>query len=290
MIVAVKDTVKTTYYLPIIISILFLTLIVNYLDRTAIAFAITPIQQEFHLDNAQFGAIGAAFGFGYLFMTVVGGILVDKFKAYKVLSVSAMLWSLFSILLALATGFWMIIVVRIFLGVTEGPCFPAVTRVIADWMTLKNRVKTMALCLAAVPFASVIGAPLISYLISWFNWRITYAILGAVGLLLALLWYIFYRDAESKKDQHVEINWRALIFNRALMASNVAYFAYGYLLFFALLWLPGYLEQTYGIQLKQIGWFLTAPWLVGTIFLLCGGFLSDKLLELTGNIRMLDRI
>ena len=288
---------KKTYIIGII-TILFLTLIVNYMDRSAIAYAIQPIKHDFGLNNAQFGLIGAAFGFGYLLMTLIGGILVDRYFAHRVLTVSSLIWSVVCILLGFATNFWMLFVLRVLLGVAEGPSFPAVTQVIANWLPLSWRVRTMSFVLAAVPFASVLGAPIISHLIITFNWRLTFIILGSFGegILITIIWFAFYRDAhtfdkskfsEPLADQVIsqKTTWRFLLLNRSLMANNYAYFTYGYLFFFALTWLPGYLEQDYGLKLKQVGWFLTIPWLTATVLLIVGGTLSDKLLERTDSLR-----
>ena len=67
----------------LMIGLAFIATIINYLDRTALSYAITPIEQTFHLTNTDFGLIAAAFGVGYLLMTTIGGILVDKFGANK---------------------------------------------------------------------------------------------------------------------------------------------------------------------------------------------------------------
>ncbi len=277
-------------FLPISIAILFLILVVNYLDRSAIAFAITPIKETFHLNNAQFGAIAGAFGIGYMVMTLLGGILVDRFKAHRVLTISALIWSLASFAMGLANGFWMLFLCRALLGIAEGPAFPAITQVTADWLPLAKRAQTLAISLAAVPLASVIGAPLLSHLIITFNWRVTYFILGGSGIILSILWLLVYRDnkqsySKSPKKEG-KTNWRFMLFNPALLVNNYSFFVFGYLLFFALIWLPGYLEQIYAVKLKEVGIFLIAPWLLATVLLLFGGFLSDKLLTKTHRLRL----
>lgn len=286
---------ESAYYIPIIIFIIFLILIGNYLDRSAIAYAISPIKQTFNLNNVHFGLIGSAFGIGYLFMTIGGGVLVDFYKAHRVLTVSNIIWSIACTMIGLATGFWSLFILRFLLGIAEGPSFPAVTQVVAHWLPLSKRVRTMSFALASVPFASVIGAPLISHLIVLYNWRITFIILGVLGLLLAIVWYVFYQDFPKDRRQNSSIaveehfsktSWGFILSNRSLLANNYAYFTYGYTFFFALIWLPGYLEQTYGLHLKQIGWFLIAPWLTATLLLIAGGFLSDRLLEKTKKLRI----
>ncbi|MHB1948556.1 MAG: MFS transporter [Gammaproteobacteria bacterium] len=72
----------------------FFAIIINYLDRTALSYAVTPLESQFGLNNSDFGIIAAAFGVGYLIMTVIGGILVDQFGARKIWSGFAILWSL----------------------------------------------------------------------------------------------------------------------------------------------------------------------------------------------------
>src|SRR4029077_15363211 len=93
-----------------------------------------PIKHDFGLTNEKFGYIAAAFGIGYMVMTVGGGILVDKWGSHKVWSGAAILWSACTAAMAMATGYWHLFVLRASLGVAEGPHFPALTRVVADWL------------------------------------------------------------------------------------------------------------------------------------------------------------
>src|SRR5579871_349849 len=73
-----------TQYRWIVITLTFFAIIINYLDRTALSYAVTPLESQFGLNNSDFGIIAAAFGVGYLIMTVIGGILVDQFGARKI--------------------------------------------------------------------------------------------------------------------------------------------------------------------------------------------------------------
>ena len=69
--------------------------------------------------------------------------------------------------------------------------------------------------------------------------------------------------------------------------NNIAYFAFGYMLFFATLsGLPGYFLSQHGLNLKSVGWYLTIPWLVSAIFLKAGGVISDWLYRKTGSSRL----
>ncbi len=296
-------------YRWVIISLAFVALVITYLDRIALSFAIEPLETTFHLTNADFGLIAAGFGIGYMVMTVGGGVLVDHYGSRKIWSIAAIIWSIACALLGFATGFWWLFIFRIVLGMAEGPSFPALTRVVADWLLPKERARALAFALAAVPLSSVIGAPLISSLIIAFNWRVMFISVGSVGILWGVIWYLFFRD-RIEQSRHVlpeEIQciqyaeaalqrssikpskattWRFMLFNPSLLSNNVAFFAFGYLLFFALTWLPGYFEQMYHIKLKAIGLFLIIPWLTAALMLLLGGFLSDWLWLRYRNLRI----
>ncbi|MFN7097947.1 MAG: MFS transporter, partial [Gammaproteobacteria bacterium] len=194
----------------------------------------------------------------------------------------------------------------------EGPAFPAFTRVVTDWLPISQRARALAAGLAAVPFASVIGAPLISSLIIVFNWRIMFFALGTAGVIWAFLWYYFFSDVPEKnrhlsqdelllyrtpldnsitqtthtKSEIKKTTWKFMFFNPSLLVNNYAFFSFGYLLFFAMTWLPGYFEQVYHLQLHKIALFLIMPWLLGTILILIGGILSDLIWKKTGSIRL----
>jgi sugar phosphate permease len=302
-------------YRWVIIALAFIITIVNYLDRSAISYAIGPLKREFGLNDADFGFIASAFGIGYMIMTVGGGILVDRFGARKIWALAALLWSGVTACMGLASGFWMLFAFRTILGIAEGPNFPALTRAVTDWLPRSERARATAIGLAAVPLASVIGAPLISHLIVYLGWRTMFFVLGSLGILWSFVWMFMFRDypenssfVSQQELEHIregqstertrsdaemrrhdlasgKTTWRYMLFNPALAANNYAFFAFGYLLFFALTWLPEYLEATYGVRLKEIGFFLIAPWLTAAVLLTLAGYISDWLWLRTGSMR-----
>jgi MFS family permease len=313
---AQNQTSKMTNYRWVIIALSFFIIVVNYMDRSAISYAIGPLKKEFALTNEQFGYIAAAFGIGYMIMTLGGGIIVDLWGSRKVWAISAIAWSAITALLGLSSGFWHLFFLRAMLGITEGPCFPALTRVVTDWLPMTERARSTAFGLAAVPFASVIGAPLISYLILLAGWKIMFFILGSLGIIWAIAWYFLFADypENSKHVSQKELSyiqdgktvkhgisdseirkiklkegtttWKFMLFNPSLAANNYAFFSFGYLLFFAVTWLPGYLEQTYAVKLKELGYLLIAPWLTAAVLVVVAGFLCDWLWKKTGSIRI----
>jgi len=295
----------TTHYRWVITSLIFFITLINFVDRSAISFVIEPLKKEFNFSDTQFGMILAAFGLGYVLLTAFGGWLVDVWGSRLVWPLAAIAWSLCVGLLGLASGLWGFIGLRFLLGVTEGPHFPALSRSISDWLPPAERARALSLGLVAIPLSSVVGAPLTAYLVADFGWRFMFAAISATGILWAFVWYTLFRDkptesrfvSESEKEfilssqskikkSDTPIDWRFILTHPALIANNIAYFAFGYMLFFATLWLPGYFLKEHGMNLKSVGWYLTIPWLVGALFLKAGGIISDRLYQKTNSSRL----
>ncbi|CAN5136112.1 MFS transporter [soil metagenome] len=312
----VATEAKASNYRWVIIGFGFLITLINYLDRSAMAYAIGPIKAEFGFNNEQFGAIAAAFAVGYALMTLGGGILVDKWGSRSVWSGAAVLWSACTALMGICSSYPIFFTVRVMLGITEGPHFPALTRVVADWLPSTERARSTAMGLCAVPMAGVIGAPLITSLIASFGWKAMFTILGSAGIVWAVIWWFVYRDypehSKFVNDAELKIiregqplnrerkmaemkahdislgktTWKFLFTNPSLIANNFAFFGFGYLLFFSVTWLPGYMEQTYHLHLKHVGELLITPWLTAALMLFSAGFLSDYLWKKTGSMRV----
>ena len=295
-----------TNYRWFIAGLIFFITLINFIDRSAISFVINPLKEEFHFTDTQFGMILSSFGLGYIVLTVLGGWLVDLWGARRVWPMAAVGWSVCVGLLGLATGFWGFIGLRFLLGVAEGPHFPAMSRAISNWLSPTERARALSLGLVAIPLSSVVGAPITSYLVADYGWRLMFFIISTLGVLWAFVWYYCFTDrpedckyvsAEEKKliapasSEHMNpkkdlLDWRFILTHPALIANNIAYFAFGYMLFFATLWLPGYFLSQHGLNLKSVGWYLTIPWLVGALFLKAGGIVSDYLYRKTGSRRL----
>lgn len=317
---ATKTAQKPTNYRWIIIGLAFLITLINYLDRSAIAYAREPLFKEFGFDDADYGRIAGAFGIGYMIMTTGGGILVDKWGSRRVWSGAAVLWSMCTALMGICSSLPIFFTVRTLLGISEGPHFPALTRVVADWLPTAERARSTAIGLCAVPLASAIGAPVITQLILHFGWKAMFVILGVAGIIWAVIWVLMYRDYPEhskevndaelriirgvyKSEVEVEIDrnrkltdmkahelslgkttWKFLFTNKSLVANNFAFFAFGYLLFFGVTWLPGYFQKTYNMHLAHLGEILVVPWVTAAAMLFAAGHISDWLWNKTGSM------
>ncbi len=118
----------------IIVFLLFFIGTVNYIDRASLSYTLVLLSENFHLDEFKLGLLASFFSIGYIITTFVGGILVDRVGVKVILLASVALWSVSLFLMSFAPSFSVLLFSRFLLGIAEGPYFPAMTRVIGDWL------------------------------------------------------------------------------------------------------------------------------------------------------------
>ncbi|HET7314523.1 MFS transporter [Salinisphaera sp.] len=311
---------QASHYRWVVVGLLFAIIVINYIDRSAISYAIAPMAKEIGIDTSQRGLILGAFGIGYALTTFLGGLLVDRFGARIVLAVSVALWVISIGGTGLVQGFTLALVARAALGVAEGPMFPGMTGAISRWLSPRERGQAMGSSLTAVPVALAIGAPVVSTLITWLGWRGMFYILALLSFIWLPLWWFLFRDqpeqsscvnkAELEKirvrgdmtdqpdderdtnervparaDGATSTSWRRLATNPTLLANYWAFFVFGYFLFFFMTWLPGYLEKAFHLSVSAVGWFSVVPWAAAAVALYVLGHFSDRLLKRTHRLR-----
>jgi ACS family hexuronate transporter-like MFS transporter len=293
----------------VIVLLLFSVTVLNYIDRSAIAFAANEIQSELGLSAGQLGLILGAFGIGYILSTLFGGMAVDKIGSRFALTACLLVWSLAIGWTGAATGFVMLYAARTVLGLAEGPSFPAMTSAVTKWLPPDERATALAGALVAVPVALAIGSPIVSVLIETFGWRSMFYVLCFFSLLLLPIWLYFFADdpassslisnherlhieqsqrnsgLASRSNTATRTEWRMLLTNPTLLANYWAYFVFGYFIFFFMTWMPKFLRDSYNLDLSQVGYFAFLPWIVAAFALLVFGRWSDAILRQTGNLR-----
>ncbi|HWL12140.1 MAG TPA: MFS transporter [Ureibacillus sp.] len=290
-----------------IVSIIALTVLINYLDRSTLGFANEAITKEFNINNAQWGLIGSAFSIGYLVLSFIGSPIIDKIGVKKALSLSAGLWSAFTILTAFMGSFISLFFVRVLLGAAEGPAFPAVSRAISRWLPGKERGKALGMIVGfGVPFSLMIGGPIITQLMGTLGWKSPFIILGILGVILVVVWCFLFKDSpigyhrvslqeqeyiksglvEEETTEHVEkVKWKKIFTNKNLLISAFGYFSWGFMFWGFMYWLPGILSQAYNLDIVKVGFFTVLPWAVGTVATIMGGLIADKLYKRKPGIR-----
>ena len=129
---------KRTKKRMVVLALISVGTAINYLDRAVLGVAAPGIVEEFAFSAAVMGILFSAFSWTYAAAQVPGGVILDKIGTKLTYFWSVSLWSLFILLHGLATGFYSLLTARLGLGVTEAPCFPANSRILATWFPQKE--------------------------------------------------------------------------------------------------------------------------------------------------------
>ena len=155
--------------------------------------AIIPLSEEYSFPLAQQSLILSVFYVGYLPMQLGGAILCRRYGGKSVLSIGAFLWSLFTILTPLAAsyGYYTLLIVRVFMGLSEGVAFPSVFHILASWIPAAERARSIALFLTGAHVGTTIALVLSPLIIAKFTWHMIFYSFGVLGFVWIALWHIF---------------------------------------------------------------------------------------------------
>ena len=275
------------WQLAILISI---AIAISYLDRQTLPVAVHAISKDIPLTNSQFSALQSAFLFAYALMYAGGGKLVDLLGTRRGFTVIMLFWSFACASHALATSFALLAVSRFLLGMGEGGGFPAATRAVAESFSASERATAMGIINAGTSVGAVIAPPLIAAILIFANWRWIFVVTATFGLLWTIAWICFRRskEAAAEPDQVADaqplsnttrFSWRRLFTVRETWGLITAKFLSDAAWYFYLFWLPKYLYDARGFDIKAIGAFAWMPSAAAGVGCLLGGGFSSYLVR-----------
>lgn len=274
------------------LTLLVISGTVNYLDRGTLSVANVVIQKELGVSSAQMGLLLSAFALAYAFSQLPVGLLIDRFGPRWVLSLGIALWSGAQVVCGFMTSFTQIFTARLALGICESPQYPTAARVTANWFSQRDRGLPTGVFNTASMIGSALSPLLLTVLMLSYGWRWMFVIMGAAGLLIAVLWFAIYRDPEqvtlTETDRLYLVreanpavrgsalaNWRRLFGHSTVWGMVFGQMGLSYLNWVYITWLPGYLEIERHLSIKQTGIAASIPFLFGILGSLTGGVVSD---------------
>jgi ACS family hexuronate transporter-like MFS transporter len=260
---------------------------ISYFDRQTLPVAIAAIQRTIPLSNEQFSWLQTGFLLTYAAMYVLGGRLLDGLGTRRGFLLIMVWWSLACMLHSTATGFTMLLVARVLLGAGEGGGFPAATRVVAEWIVPQKRSTAMGIINAGTAVGSVLAPPLIGLVLLHSSWRFVFLYAGASGLAWVALWWATYRpedpmqSANPAKPMHIAspLAWSRLIRLRNVQAFVFAKFMSDSAWYFLLFWLPKYLYDARGFNIKSVSSYAWIPYAASGVGSFLGGWFSSMLIR-----------
>ncbi len=277
-----------------IIGTIFIATTINYIDRQALSVAAPFIKDDIGISNEQYGWIVSAFLLSYAIMQALSGSFIDKIGIKKGFSFAVVWWSIASIGHAFGKGFASFVGLRFLLGIGEAANYPAAMKAISKWFPENERSKATGILNMGPGLGAVIAPPLMAYLIYSVGWRMAFVITGLFGFVWLILWLFVYADPKEHKKMSPEekqiipsqsdgeksnINWRYIFSSREVWGLSLARFVSDGSFYFFIFWLPSFLVDMKGFDLKAIGMFAWIPFLAADIGSLAGGWSGSALIN-----------
>ncbi|MFM0320467.1 MFS transporter [Paraburkholderia nemoris] len=296
-----------------ILSLLAVGTMINYLDRTVLGIAAPQLTKELGINAALMGLLFSVFSWSYVASQIPGGLFLDRFGSKLTYFLSMTFWSLCTLAQGLVHGIGALFVFRLGLGVSEAPCFPTNSRVVATWFPQSERAMATGTYTVGEYIGLAFFSPFLFMLMGAFGWRSLFYVVGGVGLVFGVIWWLFYREphdhpsvnqaeldyieaggglTHSKKDADVAgapaasaksgFEWRTigrLLKHRQLAGICLGQFAGNSTLVFFLTWFPTYLATERHMAWLKIGFFAIMPFIAASIGVMFGGIFSDWLLR-----------
>jgi MFS transporter, ACS family, hexuronate transporter len=278
-----------------IIGLVMLGAIVNYLTRSTMGVAAPTILKDLGISVKEYSWITSAFQIGIMLQPVCGYVL-DTLGLRTGFAVFAAAWSLIAMAHGLANNWQGFAALRGLLGLAEGSAQPAGMKAVATWFPAKERGFAGGMFNIGASLGSVLAPPLVVWAVLAWNWRAAFVLTGALGLAWVALWLAFYRppdqhpsmtDEERARiaagqeahltDAGTRPSVKSILKQRKFWGIALPRFladpTWGTLSF----WVPLYLSQTRGFDLKHIAMFAWLPFVAADLGCLFGPVIAHVL-------------
>jgi ACS family D-galactonate transporter-like MFS transporter len=294
-----------------ILALLAVGTMINYLDRTVLGIAAPQLTKELGINAAMMGLLFSVFSWSYVAAQIPGGLFLDRFGSKLTYFLSMTFWSLCTLAQGLVHGIGALFAFRLGLGVSEAPCFPTNSRVVATWFPQSERSMATGTYTVGEYIGLAFFSPFLFMLLGAFGWRSLFYVVGGVGIVFGLIWWAFYREpldhpsVNQAELDYIEagggltrsqdaaagapvakaksgFEWRTigrLLKHRQLSGICLGQFAGNSTLVFFLTWFPTYLATERHMAWLKIGFFAIMPFIAASIGVMFGGFFSDWLLR-----------
>jgi ACS family D-galactonate transporter-like MFS transporter len=286
----------------VIMVLLFVSVTVNYLDRSNLSITAPAMRAELGFDTAQMGYVLSAFGWTYAICQIPGGWLVDRFAPRVLYATLIFLWSLTTILLGFTYTVAGLMAIRMLVGALEAPSYPINNRVVTTWFPERERATAIGFYTSGQFVGLAFLTPVLVWIQAHVGWHMVFVATGGLGVVWAIVWYAVYRephefrgtnaseielirrggglvDLDRKRSLAKKSFSRAdlvrVLSSRKLWGVYFGQFALTSTLWFFLTWFPTYLVQARGMDFVKAGFLASLPFLAAFVGVLSSGLLSD---------------
>src|SRR3954470_12223065 len=271
-----------TAYRWVVLAVLWLTLLVSYFDRVAIATALPFMKVDLGLSPTELGLVSGALLLSYTLVQVPAGYLSDRFGQRRLIAVAIAWWTLFSVLTgAVSEGVLALLAIRFLMGAGEGFHPPALWRMLSNWFPVGRRSLPLALMLTALTLGPALAPSVALPVVSGWGWRWVFFLTAVPGVVTVALVVRYLRDSPGHADLTARTSPPTAIARRTWRVPHIwltfaAFFFFGFVLYGLMSWLATYLITYRGLGLGAAGLLATTPYIAGTVGLLVGGAVCER--------------
>lgn len=273
------------HWLPAVI--LMLCVVLAFFDKISIAvlFADESFQTAMNIQNDKTRAgwlmtsFLLAYGFSSIFLSFIGDLINPK----KVLFWSVISWGVLMLLMGVTHTYEGMLINRILLGIAEGPLLALCYTIVKHRFTEKEQARASTMFILGTPIGATLGFPITAYVLQNYDWHTTFFVMGILTLLMGLVVLIGLKDVvidmtkKVKKNINHKANFKALASRPAFWIVcffNISLMTY---LWGLNSWIPTYLIEEKGFNLKSFGLMSMIPFLAMLAGEVVGAFYSDKI-------------
>lgn len=277
---------------------------INYVDRAVISVLMPAIQNDLGFSPILVGFVLSAFFWGYTLVQIPAGWLCDRVSPGKIIVGTGMLWGIFQMFTGMVSNSKLFIFIRVLLGISESPIYPAGGKLQSVWLTSTERGRGAALLDAGSAIGNAIGAPLCALFMVWLDgWRGALFGTGVLTIAVVLMCRKFVSgtpntnpmvnaaereylnkafekedsddnaDCSDNKEQGSIL--KEYLKDRSFWGVCLGFFAYDAFWYGLMTWGALYLSATQHLDIKGLGWAIFVIYGVGVLGGLGGGSLTD---------------
>lgn len=273
-----------------ICGLLFFATTVNYVDRQVLGILKPTIEKELGWNEQDYGWIVFTFQLAYALMMPFAGRAMDWLGTRVGYALAVVIWSVSSMLHALASTPMQFAAARFGLGIGESSNFPAAIKTIADWFPRRERALATGIFNSGSNVGAIIVPICVPLIAASFGWRASFLFTGGLDIIWLIVWLSFYQppakhkmltaeeraliDSDGGDDAAVRIPYTQLMRKRPAWAYLLGKFLTDPVWWFYLFWVPGFLHDRYNLDLTHLGLPLVIIYVAADIGSIGGGYLS----------------
>lgn len=282
-----------------IVGLVCLATVINYIDRSALAIMWPDISKDLGMTKSDYAIILNVFLVAYAVGQSLSGKMFDKIGTRMGFVISITVWGLATAVHAMARGVLSFSIFRVLLGLGEAGNWPGAVKSNAEWFPVKERAFAQGIFNSGAALGSIVAPPLIAIVWVMIGWKMTFLLLGLLGLLWIIPWWIFNKSIpashpwitedekqyilsgiqEANNDSEKEgLSMTEILSHRESWAVLISRFFVEPIWWLFVGWMPIYLADVYGFNVKEIGFFAWVPYVGAALGSLSGGYFSGRLL------------